>query len=196
MAVSKVIYKSSASATPETWMDATTATAAAADITSPKTAMLANGVMTEGTGSGGGGLQAKTGTYTFLSDYTLTYVDRSSNDVIKISTGLTDIKVVSVVSQGCLTMSSTRPCMFAASWIKGILTDYATYYPSQNGIAVSVVSTTANWTNSTGSVNPTSITTNYNDPDYTPSGSFSLFARSTSYLWRSGTTITWEAIGT
>ena len=53
MAISKVIYKSSANATPETWMDATTATAAAADITSPKTAMLADGVMTTGTGSGG-----------------------------------------------------------------------------------------------------------------------------------------------
>lgn len=53
MAISKVIYKSSASATPETWMDATTATAAAADIISPKTAMLADGVMTTGTGSVG-----------------------------------------------------------------------------------------------------------------------------------------------
>lgn len=53
MAISKVIYKSSASATPVTWMDATPATAAAADITSPKTAMLADGVITQGTGSGG-----------------------------------------------------------------------------------------------------------------------------------------------
>ena len=48
MAVSKVILNST------TLMDATTATAAAADITAPKTAMLANGVMTTGTGSGGG----------------------------------------------------------------------------------------------------------------------------------------------
>lgn len=55
MAISKVVYKSSANATPEVWMDATTATAAAADITAPKTAMLADGVMTTGTGSGGGG---------------------------------------------------------------------------------------------------------------------------------------------
>ena len=53
MAISKVIYKSSASATPVTWMDATPATAAAADIISPKTAMLADGVVTQGTGSGG-----------------------------------------------------------------------------------------------------------------------------------------------
>lgn len=53
MAISKVVYKSSASATPVTWIDATSATAVAADITSPKTAMLANGVVTQGTGSGG-----------------------------------------------------------------------------------------------------------------------------------------------
>ena len=53
MAISKVIYKSSPNATPETWMDATTATAAAADITSPKTAMLADGVVTTGTGTAG-----------------------------------------------------------------------------------------------------------------------------------------------
>lgn len=53
MAISKVIYKSSPSAQGEVWMDATPATAAAADIISPKTAMLANGVMTQGTGSGG-----------------------------------------------------------------------------------------------------------------------------------------------
>ena len=51
MAISKVIYKSSASAQGVTWIDATPATAAAADIISPKTAMLADGVVTQGTGS-------------------------------------------------------------------------------------------------------------------------------------------------
>lgn len=51
MAVAKVIYKSSANATPETWMDATTATAAAEDITAPKTAMLADGMVVTGTGT-------------------------------------------------------------------------------------------------------------------------------------------------
>lgn len=55
MAISKVIYKSSPLATPETWIDATPATAAAADIVAPKTAMLADGVLTTGTGSGGSG---------------------------------------------------------------------------------------------------------------------------------------------
>lgn len=49
MAVSKVRING------VTRIDATTATAVAEDITAPKTAMLANGEMTEGTGSGGDG---------------------------------------------------------------------------------------------------------------------------------------------
>lgn len=53
MAISKIVFKSSPSATGETWMDATQATAEAADITAPKTAMLANGILTTGTGTGG-----------------------------------------------------------------------------------------------------------------------------------------------
>ena len=53
MAISKVVYKSSASAQGVTWIDATPATAEAADIISPQTAMLADGVVTQGTGSGG-----------------------------------------------------------------------------------------------------------------------------------------------
>ena len=70
MAISKIIYKANASATPETWMDATPATAVAADITAPKTAMLADGVLTTGTGSGGGGggLVYEEGTYTPTED--------------------------------------------------------------------------------------------------------------------------------
>lgn len=69
MAISKIIYKSSAEATPEVWMDATMATAAAANIIAPYTAMLADGVMTTGTGSGGGGgLEYETGTWTPTED--------------------------------------------------------------------------------------------------------------------------------
>lgn len=56
MAISKIVYKSSPSATGEVWMDATPATAEATDIMAPKTAMLANGVLTTGTGSGGSGV--------------------------------------------------------------------------------------------------------------------------------------------
>lgn len=48
MAFSKIILNGT------TLMDATTATAEAEDITAPKTAMLADGVVTTGTGSGGG----------------------------------------------------------------------------------------------------------------------------------------------
>lgn len=50
MAFSKIILNGT------TLMDSTIATATASDITSPKTAMLADGVMTTGTGSGGGGV--------------------------------------------------------------------------------------------------------------------------------------------
>lgn len=70
MAISKIVYKESPEAPPVTWMDATTATAAAADIMAPKTAMLADGVMTTGTGSGGGSVTVESlnvtqnGTYT------------------------------------------------------------------------------------------------------------------------------------
>ena len=53
MAISKILYKASASASAEVWMDATPATASAADITSPKSAMLANGVVTVGSASDG-----------------------------------------------------------------------------------------------------------------------------------------------
>ncbi len=69
MAISKIIYKANAQDTGTVWMDATPATAAAADITAPKTAMLADGVLTTGTGSGGGGgLEYETGTYTPTND--------------------------------------------------------------------------------------------------------------------------------
>lgn len=66
MAISKIVYKETAQSSPVTWMDATTATAEASDILSPKTAMLADGVMTTGTGSGGGS-SAVTGTITAQS---------------------------------------------------------------------------------------------------------------------------------
>jgi len=50
MAISKVVLNGT------TLMDATTATATAEDIIAPKTALIATGVMTEGTGTGGGGI--------------------------------------------------------------------------------------------------------------------------------------------
>ena len=74
MAISKIIYQASASATPEVWMDATTATATASDIIAPKTAMLADGVMTTGTGSGGGGTEVAEKDVNFIDyDGTIVY---------------------------------------------------------------------------------------------------------------------------
>ena len=70
MAISKVVYKSSSSATPVVWMDVTGATAAASDITSPKTAMLKDGVVTTGTGSGGGGGTSGVLTFDFTKGLT------------------------------------------------------------------------------------------------------------------------------
>lgn len=73
MAISKVIYKSSSQDTGTVWMDATPATAAAADITAPKTAMLADGVLTTGTGSGGGSVTVEEKDVNFI-DYDGTIV--------------------------------------------------------------------------------------------------------------------------
>lgn len=73
MAISKVIYKSSVQDTGTVWMDSTPATAAAADITAPKTAMLADGVLTTGTGSGGGGVTVEEKDVNFI-DYDGTIV--------------------------------------------------------------------------------------------------------------------------
>lgn len=75
MAIAKVIYKSSPQATGEVWMDATTATATAEDIIAPKTAMIATGVMTEGTGSGGSSKYTATITGTGNSTYTYVTFD-------------------------------------------------------------------------------------------------------------------------
>lgn len=73
MAISKVIYKSSSQDTGTVWMDATPATAAAADITALKTAMLADGVLTTGTGSGGGSVTVEEKDVNFI-DYDGTIV--------------------------------------------------------------------------------------------------------------------------
>lgn len=64
MAISKVVLNGT------TLMDATTATATAEDITAPKTALIATGVMTEGTGSGGSSKYTATITGTGNSTYT------------------------------------------------------------------------------------------------------------------------------
>lgn len=94
MAVSKVIYKSSPQATGETWIDATTATATAADILAPKTAMLADGVMTTGTGTGGGG--GSSWTLLGTSEFTVSTTSTSSAQVgtIQLAAAWTDAKII------------------------------------------------------------------------------------------------------
>ena len=82
MAISKIIYKTSAQDTGTVWMDATPATAVAADITAPKTAMLADGVVTTGTGSGG-----QSGTWQIVHQGTYTITD--DGDTGYIATSLT-----------------------------------------------------------------------------------------------------------
>ena len=62
MAISKIILNG------VTQMDATPATAGAADITAPKTAMLADGVLTTGTGSGGGSSDFSTADITIINN--------------------------------------------------------------------------------------------------------------------------------
>ena len=86
MAISKVVYKSSPSATPVTWMDATSATAAASDITAPKTAMLADGVMTTGTGSSG----ASNWTLLTSKEYTRSTTDTSQVRIENLELTLSD----------------------------------------------------------------------------------------------------------
>lgn len=72
MAIAKVVYKSSASATPEVWMDTTQKTVAAGNLLSGETALKNDGTDVVGTyvpsGGGGGGLEYETGTYTPASN--------------------------------------------------------------------------------------------------------------------------------
>ena len=100
MAISKVVYKSSSSATPVTWMDATTATAAAADIIAPKSAMLADGVVTTGTGSGGASVTVNdylAGTWP-SGDITITAATSLSKGQLTDNTAITSITSSTVLS--------------------------------------------------------------------------------------------------
>ena len=63
MAISKIVYKEDASATPVTWMDITDTTAGASDVIN-KYFYTADGIKTLGTASGGGGVSnVVTGTF-------------------------------------------------------------------------------------------------------------------------------------
>lgn len=78
MAVSKVIVNG------VTKMDATGATAAAADIIAPKTAMLADGEVTPGTGSRGSGMYTKLIDWTAEEDVmSVQFTEGDNNEVLK-----------------------------------------------------------------------------------------------------------------
>lgn len=104
MAISKIIYKSSPQATGEVWMDATTATAAAENIIAPYTAMLSNGIVTTGTGSGGGSADLGTksissnGTYNASSDN----LDGYSQVTVNVPNSYSSSDEGKVVSNGAL----------------------------------------------------------------------------------------------
>lgn len=122
MAISKVIYKSSASAQGVTWMDATPATAAAADIIAPKTAMLANGVVTQGTGSGGitptGNINITQAGQTDVTNYATATVP-SGSLVGTLFTSVTP--TISVGDDGMVTASAedaaSESVVYQAGWI-------------------------------------------------------------------------------
>ena len=90
MAISKVILNG------VTQIDATTATATAADIVAPKTAMLADGVMTVGTGTGGGTYMSSSVTFTpTTSTQTQSVLPSSGFDALSV----VDITVNPIPSQ-------------------------------------------------------------------------------------------------
>ena len=90
MAIAKVIYKASSSDTGTVWMDSTSATASADDIVAPKTAMLANGILTTGTGSGGGTYQLKSYITNPNGEYIITNYEPVRYDQICVLFQLTD----------------------------------------------------------------------------------------------------------
>ena len=150
-------------------------------------------------GSGQGTLQVKTGSYTFISDYTVTKINAISWDssALIISTGLTDIKVISVVNTEMLlrTGEPARPYVGAAIWMRGQDTEHIANYPSNTrGIVGGVIISSSNWDGIFQ--NGGKLISTHDLNDNCPAGSFAIFAYSTSYCFKAGTTITWEAIGT
>ena len=138
MAISKVIYKSSSSAQGVTWMDATPATAAASDIMSPKTAMLANGVVTQGTGSGGitptGNINITQAGQTDVTNYATATVPSGT----LVSTLLASVSPsISVDDDGLVTASgedyASESIVYQAGWIgtNSTLVVYKSAYAQQ-----------------------------------------------------------------
>ena len=142
MAISKVVYKSSSSATPVVWMDVTSVTATAADVASGKWFINAAGVLEQGTLSTsvpctGLTLSQSSVTITDMSAYTLTATPTPNNttDTVSWASSNTNIATVSggVVTPlrgGSVTITATcgeqtASCSFT---IRQYLTANMTYY--------------------------------------------------------------------
>lgn len=112
MAIAKVVYKSSASATPETWIDATGATASASEILSPYTAMIANGVLTTGTGTGGGTtveyVTGSTPSITGVDDTVYICGECSTLSITAPAEGIIDVLFKSGTTATVLTVTSAK----------------------------------------------------------------------------------------
>ena len=184
----------------QTLIDLTDTTAVASDVAQGKYFYGKDGVKTEGTATGGGGgYVKKTGSYTFASDYKTTNNTPTSSYTgsILINTGLTNIEGIVLIEEELLTRPSTskRPYVGASIWFKGWDTSHLSNYPTTYGVGVIINSSAQSWVNSTGNVTRAIIITH----DMTTSvqaGYFGLYAYTSSYYFKSGTTIYWEAFGT
>lgn len=189
MAISKVVYKSSASATPVTWMDATPATALAADIMSPKTAMLADGVLTTGTGSGGGGgLVYETGTFTPTTDIERPSISFSnSHSGLAIYVNMIDISETTATTDSGVVFS-------LINWYSM----YGTSLPASGLVRYGLVNylykTSSNANTGTAYISSLDSSGTTTLSNFLTQTGFSPYAGSTSRYFRSGRTYKWIAV--
>lgn len=197
MAIAKIVYKESANATPVTWMDATSATAAAADITAPKTAMLADGVMTTGTGSGGGtgGLEYETGTYTPAEDIARpTIAFFKTHTVPPAFVTMSDASENATLAQNdTVYFSLVDSYRFAGSGWPYSASSLRNGFVAYSYLGSSVTATNGTIPLSYNSDNTGDSTTSYyrywaTESNFIPS------ANNTSRFWRAGRTYKWIAV--
>lgn len=150
-------------------------------------------------GGGGSGFTVKTGTYTFASNYTVYKSNATSwtSGAVIIATGLTDLKCISFISEEVLNRSGTpaRPFVGTGIWTRGSDPTKTNYLNNSKGIDGGQCITSNNW-NGTNIYGSKVISTHEMNPNNCPAGSFALFAYNSSYYFKAGQKITWEAIGT
>ena len=182
MAISKVIYKTSPQDTGTVWMDATPATATAADILAPKTAMLADGVLTTGTGSGGGGgLEYETGTFTPTGDVaTVEITFANSHTVAPLFVLVADETTVALAGNAAVAMINYN------AFLEAPLTSNSNRYATK--VYISVNSDGAGFSLGTSNANTVANLNNFvtNTTFYA--------ATDGTRLWRTGKTYKWIAV--